>query len=130
MLRGKGECILCIDDDNVVLMATTRLLTRLGYKALAFEDPASALAAFEADPGAIDAVVTDSSMPKLSGTELVGKLLSIRPELPVIVTSGRSDTSQTQAFRELGVREFIPKPSPIAELLLALARELRADTRG
>ncbi|NOY94254.1 MAG: response regulator [Deltaproteobacteria bacterium] len=85
--RG-SERVLLVDDEVAVTRGTRRLLRRLGYTVEVCNDGASALALFLDDPDAFDVVVTDHSMPGLTGTELTRALRKVRPELPVILTTG------------------------------------------
>jgi two-component system, cell cycle sensor histidine kinase and response regulator CckA len=125
--RGHGEHILYVDDEEMVMRVTTRLLERLGYKTSGYTDPLRALDAFAANATGFDAVLTDSSMPGLSGPDLVRKLLAIRPGLPIGMVSGGMEVDEGRLARELGIRELIPKPSPLADLAAALHRLLRTD---
>src|SRR5262245_22884380 len=74
-LRGEGQSILYVDDEESLVYLITRVLERLGYRVSGFIDAHAALAAFQADPGAYDTVVTDLSMPGMSGAELSKQIL-------------------------------------------------------
>jgi len=119
-----GERILCIDDEAAIVLVTTRLLERRGYQVVGSSDPRRALEIFESDPRQFDAVVTDVVMPELSGFDLARRLLSIRPDLPIVVTSGHIGPDEFATLTEIGVREFVHKPTVIDELHAALRRAL------
>src|SRR3984893_5375370 len=86
--RGHGERVLLIDDDTPGLTATAEVLSRLGYEAVSFSDSHAALAAFEATPERFDVVVTDETMPGLTGMGLARVLRRHRPDLPIVLVSG------------------------------------------
>ncbi|MEA3107887.1 MAG: hypothetical protein QOI88_2492 [Gammaproteobacteria bacterium] len=122
--RGHGECVLLIDDEASVLAATAEVLSRLGYEAVSFSDSHAALAAFEAAPGRFDVVVTDETMPGLTGTGLARVLRSHRPDLPIVLVSGYTGAIQTQQTLAAGVSELLSKPIQSHEMATTLARVL------
>jgi predicted ATPase/signal transduction histidine kinase/ActR/RegA family two-component response regulator len=122
--RGRGERVLLIDDEAPVLAATAEVLSRLGYEAVSFSDGHTALAAFEGTPERFDVVVTDESMPGLTGTGLARLLRSHRPDLPIVLVSGYMGAIQPQQARAAGVSELLSKPIQSHELATALARLL------
>jgi PAS domain S-box-containing protein len=124
--RGAGQQILYVDDEEALVYLITRVLERLGYQVAGFTDANAALAAFRATPDAYDALVTDLSMPSLSGNELAKQVLAIRPQLPVVMTSGYVRPEDRALALTLGVRELVMKPNTIDALGLALHRLLDA----
>ena len=126
--KGGGERVLCVDDEAAIVQVTTRLLEGRGYETVGHTDPQRALELFESDPGQFDAVVTDVMMPGLSGFDLARRLLSIRPGLPIVVTSGHIGPDEFATLTDIGVQEFVLKPTVIDELHAALTRALAAAT--
>jgi PAS domain S-box-containing protein len=124
-----GERILCVDDEAAIVQVTTRLLERRGYQVVGYSDARRALELFESDPRQFDAVVTDVVMPELSGFDLARRLLSIRPGLPIVVTSGHIGPDEFATLTDIGVQEFVHKPTVIDELHAALRRALAAARR-
>jgi signal transduction histidine kinase len=122
--RGHGERVLLIDDEASVLAATAEVLSRLGYEAVSFSDSHAALAAFEAAPERFDVVVTDESMPGLTGTGLARVLRSRRPDLPIVLVSGYTGAIQAQQTLAAGVSELLSKPIQSHEMATTLARVL------
>ena len=114
--------MLYVDDDEVMKVLVERLLTRAGYRPACHGSVQQALAALRADPAAWDVVVTDYSMPELSGVEFARRVRAIRPDLPVIVMSGYVADELRQAARACGVREVIQKQYTLEELGPALRR--------
>jgi PAS domain S-box-containing protein len=120
--RGRGQRILYVDDEPVLGEAAKKMLERLGYQALVFQRSEAALRAFEQDPTAYDAVVTDFTMPELTGIELSRRVRAIRPGMPVIMVSGSSGPLTQAEVREVGIRDLISKPLSYAALARALAK--------
>ena len=125
-VRGTGQHLMYIDDERSLGSAMNRALKLLGYRCTVFSDPRLALEAFRADPGQFDAVISDLTMPFLSGFDLARELHAIRPDLPIAVTSGRfSETAHTDAA-SLGIKTWISKPATLDELSHALDLLLRS----
>jgi len=87
-LTGGTEHILFIDDEPMLVELGTTMLKNLGYRVVGVQDPLEALALFKEDPGQFDLVITDLTMPKMTGDRLAEKLALLRPELPVLLCSG------------------------------------------
>jgi DNA-binding NtrC family response regulator len=123
---GHGERVLYLDDDEVMKVLVERLLTRAGYRPFCHGSAQRALAAVRADPAAWDVVVTDYSMPELSGVEFSRELAAIRPGLPVIIVSGYVSDDLRVAARSAGVREVVQKQYTLEELGSAIQRALKS----
>jgi CheY-like chemotaxis protein len=121
---GHGQHILYVDDEQPLVLLITRTLKRMGYEVTGFSDPMEALHALRQQPARFQALVTDLSMPQMSGTDLAQEALQICPGLPVIVTSGYIRPQDQEIARKLGVREMILKPDTVEELGDALHRQL------
>jgi PAS domain S-box-containing protein len=120
--RGNGEHLLYIDDEEALVVLATRSLSRLGYRVTGHTDPVEALQEFHENPTQFAAVVTDLSMPGISGAELTRAVIAIRPDVPVVWTSGYIRPEDELEAREIGVREVILKSDTIEELAKALYR--------
>jgi signal transduction histidine kinase len=114
--RGRGQLIMLVDDEPMIVSLGIRLLESLGYRALAFSDPQQALDSFRQDPHAYAVVVTDHSMPSFSGFELACRLLAIRADMPIVLMSGNLEPEERSAALRAGVRETVLKPSDLATL--------------
>ena len=114
--RGKGQSVLYVDDEESLVYLVTRVLQRLGYRVAGFTDANEALAAFRSDPAAYEAVVTDLSMPSMSGIEFAAHVLSLRPEVPVVMTSGYVRAKDRESVMQTGVRDLLLKPNTVEEL--------------
>ncbi len=127
--RGARERVLVVDDEEALVGLVTETLTELGYAPTGFTASAAALAAFLADPKQFDAVVTDESMPGMSGSELIRRVRQIRPTVPILLVSGYLGTAVVQRAREAGADEVLKKPLSPRELADSLDRMLRARSR-
>lgn len=122
--RGRGARVLYVDDDEALIFLAQRLLKALGDEVTAHTDPVRALAEFRARPEAFDVVVTDVSMPRMSGFDLAEEMLSSRSDVPIIMTSGYLRQADKAAADRIGIRALIPKPDTVDELGHALAKLL------
>jgi CheY-like chemotaxis protein len=120
--QGHGEHLLYVDDEDALVMLASRSLSRLGYRVTGHTNPAEAVQAFRENPAQFAAVITDLSMPGMSGAELARAILAIRPDVPVVMTSGYIRPEDELEARQIGVREVILKPDTIEELAKALHR--------
>ena len=126
---GRREArLLYVDDEEALAILMPRLLERLGYKVTGETDPLAALRRFREEPGSFDAVITDVAMPGMSGFDLARELLTLRPELPVIVTSGYIRPEDEEAAKEIGVRAVVLKPDTVDEMAAALDRIFQGET--
>ena len=124
-VHGHGERILFVDDEPSLAALGGRRLEALGYVATARSDPREALAVFQADPSKFAAVVTDYTMPGLTGVALARELVSIRPDIPIVLLTGFIEELPPEQLDSAGVRKLIRKPATIHELSLAVAEILR-----
>jgi len=122
--KGQGQHILYVDDEEPLVMLVTRTLKRLGYEVTGTTDAAGALRTFRENPATFDAVVTDLSMPLISGTDLAKEVLQIRPDIPVILTTGYIRPQDQELAKRIGVCELILKPDTVDELGSVLNRLL------
>lgn len=118
------ERILFVDDEDIQVRAMTKLLEHLGYRVVGKTDALEALELFRTDPGGFDLAIMDQSMPRLSGGELAGEMLRIRPGLPLILCTGYSDTLNEEQALAMGIRAFVMKPFAVREIALSIRRVL------
>lgn len=122
--RGRGERILIIDDESSVTHIGRLVLNELGYEAEGFSDVLAGLARIRANPTAFDLVITDLAMPGQTGVELAHTLRQIRPDLPIIITTGYNPTLTQEKVHELGINELVLKPFTMSSLAQAVRRTL------
>lgn len=121
---GNSQRILVVDDEPAVSDVLCQLLEILGYLPQSFCDPVQALEAFRTNPGEWDAVITDRTMPMLSGEGLALAMQDIRPGIPIILSSGYEGDLRKGDLADKGIHALLPKPFQASDLALALRRIL------
>jgi len=104
------ERILLVDDEEAILQMEQKMLESLGYKVTANSKSLEALAEFSKDPYAFDLLITDMTMPDITGAELAKKAMALRPDLPVILCTGFSELINEAAAKNQGIRKLAMKP--------------------
>ncbi|MBU1418917.1 MAG: PAS domain S-box protein [Proteobacteria bacterium] len=122
---GKNAHILFIDDEIPIIDLATKIFSRYGYRISTFSDPIQALECFKAEPDHYDLLVTDMSMPYMTGDTLAQKVLQIRPDLPVILCTGHSEKINKEKSIKLGIKKFIQKPLIMSKLVHCVHQILR-----
>ena len=134
--QGHGEHILYIDDEKPLVFLMTRILTRLGYKVTGCNEPEKAIKLFAEAPDGFDAVVTDLSMPGMSGIDIARELLQIRPGIPILVASGYIRPADNEEVRSLGLPDLILKPDTVEQMgeilhrVLDKSKQIQAPEQG
>jgi len=116
--------VLFVDDEDVLVVLGTHMLEVLGYRVTGTALPLDALRTFAERPHDFDAVVTDLSMPGLSGFQLAQQLLALRLDVPIVMMSGNVGPDELSHARKLGIRELLLKPVGMDDLHRTLARVL------
>ncbi|MDR3554922.1 MAG: PAS domain S-box protein [Syntrophobacteraceae bacterium] len=104
------ERILFVDDEEALATLGEKMLTQLGYQVTARVNSLEAVELFRADPGAFDLVITDCTMPQMTGVDLAKTILRIRPDIPIVLCTGYSELVSEETARELGIRAYVMKP--------------------
>ena len=115
-LPSGGEHILFVDDELSIVKMGQQLLEKIGYRVTASASSVEALAQFKADPDRFDLVITDMTMPEMTGDELAAELLRVREDVPVILCTGYNRKISEDSIRELGVKALVYKPVVKEEL--------------
>ncbi len=113
---GRGEHVLYVDDEEQLVDLVTRMMVRMGYNVTGMTEPLEAIEAVRADPKRFDLVLSDLGMPGMSGMDLAEELLQIRPDLPIIITSGYVRPEDARRAEQIGVRDVVMKPNTVAEI--------------
>ena len=121
-LPGGDEHILLVDDEESVARVVSRMLEESGYRVTVFHRPVAAREFLRDTASDVDMLLTDLSMPELTGRDLARAVLADRPELPVILYSGFPDSIPAETLREIGIRAILAKPFS----QIRLARTVRA----
>jgi len=119
------ERILFIDDEKIQLQSVQHMLERLGYHVLAIADSLEALDIFQGTPETFDLIITDQTMPKMTGEKLAESILRIRPDIPVILCTGFSEVVDADKAKAMGIREFVMKPFTIKEMAETIRKVLK-----
>lgn len=109
--------IMVVDDEESITLFLLALLGNHGYQVTAFNDPATALDHFEAAPDEIDLIISDQTMPGMTGTEMAARIFARRPALPFLLCTGYSDGVDKLRAQTLGLGGFLHKPYKSSELL-------------
>jgi len=124
--EGK-EKIMIIDDEEDLISIGVETLTTLGYTVEGFRDSQSAVAVFKKEPQQFDLVITDMTMPKMTGEQVAEEFLKVRPDIPIIMCSGYSETFQQSDAAAMGIKGFLVKPVPMKDLALTIRKALDGD---
>ena len=129
-LIGGTEHILFVDDEESLVEMWHEVLEGLGYKVIGKSSSSDALAYFREQPDHFDLVITDQTMPQMTGFHLAKQLLQIRPTIPIILCTGFSDTITPEQAKASGIREYLMKPLSIQDLSAAIRRVVEAGDQG
>ncbi|MCC6931103.1 MAG: PAS domain-containing protein [Gemmatimonadaceae bacterium] len=124
--HGSG-CVLVVDDEVAIVNLLRRILPRRGFEVVCMTSPVDAVEAFRADPQRFDLVVTDRTMPRMTGEALADAVHRLRPDLPIVITSGQG-CSADEEDRE-GRTVFLAKPFDAGDLMAAIERARRRVAR-
>ena len=129
-ILGGTERILFVDDEEVLVELGQEQLEALGYQVTAGTSSLEALERFRARPDAFDLVITDMTMPVMTGRELARELLAVRPDIPIIMCSGFTEFINANETREAGISEFLMKPYVASRMAQVVSRVLHAPSPG
>jgi signal transduction histidine kinase len=121
---GRGQHVLYLDDEEALVFLVTRYLRKLGYAVAGFSKPTAAVAEFLAHPDLYDVVVTDLSMPGMSGFDVARTIRAVKPDIPIILMSGFVRPEDHVTAESVGVTQVLLKPSTVDDLGWAIHREL------
>ncbi|PKN35059.1 MAG: hypothetical protein CVU61_05160 [Deltaproteobacteria bacterium HGW-Deltaproteobacteria-19] len=124
--KGKGR-ILLVDDEEPLAALGQEMLSSLGYDVSVRLSSRDALEAFRMNPARFDLVITDMTMPNMTGDHLAQEMLKIRPDLPIILTTGFSERITEEESKKLGIRVFVMKPVSLQALARAVQTALEPD---
>jgi len=126
--RGRGERVLFVDDEELLARLGQKTLTALGYEVEAATLPEEALAMVRADPQRFALVLTDQTMPEMTGLYLAAQLRQIRPGLPVILMTGYSLMLRAERLEAAGVCGLLLKPTSVRSLGVAVHAALASPS--
>jgi two-component system, cell cycle sensor histidine kinase and response regulator CckA len=126
-MAGNGR-IMFVDDEKVLAEMGQHMLVSLGYDAVAVEDSRAAFAMFKSDPHSFDLIITDQTMPHMTGYELARQVLALRPDMPIILCTGYSETVTEHTAAAAGIRALLMKPLMRQELSEVIHRTLHSQS--
>ena len=123
--RGHGQSVMIVDDERSLVALAEEMLAELGYEPVGFSSSTAALAAFRAAPQRFDIVLTDETMPELIGSDLAREIRVLRPDIPIVLTSGYSSASLHERARAVAIQEVLRKPLQSKDIAECFGRVLR-----
>jgi PAS domain S-box-containing protein len=127
-VQGGGHRILVIDDEEALVRMIGRILTKLSYNPTILHDPVEALAIFEAAPDDFDLILSDLTMPGLTGLEFAARASRIKPSIPVILMTGYYANLSESQLKSAGVSEIMMKPVDLKSLSVVIDQVLKKKT--
>ncbi|MBU0482497.1 MAG: response regulator [Proteobacteria bacterium] len=127
---GGSERILLVDDDGAIAALEHRMLTGLGYQAESYTDCSELLGKFMASPESVDLIISDMTMPEMTGVEICKKLRDIRPDIPIILCTGFNEQIDEKKALDLGFDAFLMKPVATIKLATAVRNVLDKRSAG
>ncbi len=124
-VRREYGKVLLVDDEPDIIEAEKTILERLGYAVVARASSADALTVFDSEPGRFDVVITDQTMPGMTGLALAKKIIEKRADVPVILCTGYSEVVSEEEIQKAGIRELVMKPVSRQEMRKILRRALK-----
>ncbi|WP_300456083.1 response regulator [Desulfobacula sp.] len=121
------EKILLVDDEECLLRTVQELLKELGYAVSPFQNGHQAFDVYAQQPGFFDVVITDMTMPEMTGLELAKKILRLRPDQPIILCTGHNELINRQKALDMGISEYYEKPVVISELVKIIRNVLEGQ---
>jgi PAS domain S-box-containing protein len=125
-IPGGHEHVLYVDDEAMLVDLGERMLRKLGYQVTTRTSSIEALELFRSRHGDFDLVITDMTMPNMTGADLAREMLAIRPDLPIILCTGYSEIMTAERARELGIRGYVMKPMTRNDIGRAIRDALNA----
>jgi CheY-like chemotaxis protein len=119
-----NERFLFVDDEETLVDSCRRMLQRIGYTVVASNNGAEALELFQINPDSFDLVITDTTMPEMTGVKLSEELLKICPDIPIIICTGHSDLITEERLDTIGILEYVMKPFEMREMAETIRRVL------
>ncbi|NNK85612.1 MAG: response regulator, partial [Desulfobacterales bacterium] len=126
-IQKGDERILLVDDQDLIAQMEKQMLERLGYQVTARNSSIDALEAFRAQPDKFDLVITDLTMPNMTGDNLARELIKICPDIPVILCTGFSELISKEKAESLGIQKLLMKPVALKDLSTAIREVLNGN---
>ncbi len=125
---GRGERILLVDDEEPIVEYEKQMLERLGYHVTDCSGSVDALNLFQADPDGFDLVITDMTMPRMTGDQMARQMIAIRADIPIIICTGFSERISKEKAEVAGIKGFLMKPAVRSDMA-SMVRQVLDKTR-
>ena len=126
-IPGGTERILFVDDEEMLAAVGKEMLEHLGYTVVSTHSSLKAFELFRTEPERFDLVITDMTMPSLTGIALSEELMKIRPDIPIILSTGFSDLITEEEAKRAGIREFFMKPFSLGQIARGIRKALQKE---
>ncbi len=123
-VTGGSESILLVDDEQDIVTMAASHLTSHGYRVTSFTSSLEALLEFKKNPDTYDLLITDMTMPRMTGTELAEAIFQVTPHFPVMLCTGHSDNVDRNKALSMGIRAYCEKPMNLDEMLITIRQTL------
>jgi len=123
--HGQGESVMIVDDEESLVALAEEVLAEIGYEPVGFSSSMAALEAFRAAPERFDIVLTDEMMPELMGTDLAREIRLLRPDIPIVLTSGYTGAPLYERASAAAIQEVLRKPLRSKDIAECFGRVLR-----
>ena len=120
-----GGRVLFVDDEEALTLVGRHMLERLGYEVITATSSKEALDVFFSESERIDLVITDLTMPEVTGIELAKSILAIRPDIPIVLCTGYLNERTEREARKAGITEIVMKPIKLRDLGASIQRILK-----
>ena len=127
-IQKGSENILLVDDERAILKMEAQILGRLGYCVTPVSGSMEALDVFKETPDSFDLVISDMTMPDMTGLQLANEIKAIRPDIPIIICTGFSDQINDENFTEMGIQGYVVKPVITKEFVQTIRAVLNIST--
>ncbi len=127
LIKGTGRILLVDDEENIVISGR-QILIKMGYYVIGVTDSLEALEIFKKDPHAFDLVLTDVTMPKMTGIELSEEIIKIRQDIPIVLCTGFSEGLTSNMVEDIGIVDMVMKPMIAGELAEVIHKALNRFT--
>ncbi len=125
-LEGLNETIMLVDDEPSILNLIKKLLTTYKYRVFTFTNGVQAFQELKLQPEKYDLIITDLTMPYMTGTQLAQNVLEIKADMPIILCTGHSKLYNREKILAMGIGEYLEKPLKLDELLFSVRKMLDA----
>lgn len=122
---GNGETVMLVDDEEVLVRLGEEMIARLGYEPVGYTSPVEALEAFRANPRRFDVVLSDETMPGMTGSQLAERIRSIHNDVPILLMSGYAAAPLAARAAAVGAAEVLNKPLVARDMARSLEGALR-----